>query len=249
MQARLHVSPKENPTTLDMWDSSFGPVIQEAAETNQAILSKYQTSTTDARPNPIMNTTINDRDLPDPDSVREGYLYSYETIEEEEEEDTYDTEESKHDPDDTYHEDSTIQDSVTDTANSATESYADKVKKLRFNLDEQANTFPLEQLGQSHVGNDDDGFLPVESKSTRRAVARQAMQQETQTASASNNSKKRKKNKKKKKESLSAEFCNMISPRGYVQESSSSESSSTDTDPKVSHEEPDFQKGKVEKVD
>ena len=242
--SRLHVSPKENPTTLDMWDSPFGPVIQEAAETNQDILSKYQTSTTDARPNPIMNTTIKDRDLPDPDSVREGYLYSHETIEEEDEEDIYDTEESKHDPDDTYHEDSTIQDSVTDTANSANESYADKVKKLRFNLDEQANTFPLEQLGQSHVGNDDDGFLPVESKNTRRALARQVMQQETQTASAPNNSKKRKK-KKKKKESISAEFCNLISPRGYIQESSSSESSSTDTDPKVSHKEPDFQKGKV----
>ena len=195
-----------------------------------------------------MNTTIKDRDLPDPDSVREGYLYSHETIEEEDEEDIYDTEESKHDPDDTYHEDSTIQDSVTDTANSANESYADKVKKLRFNFNEQANTFPLEQLGQSHVGNDDDGFLTVESKNTRRALARQVMQQETQTASAPNNGKKRKK-KKKKKESISTEFCNLISPRGHIQESSSSESSSTDTDSKVSHKEPDFQKGKVEKVD
>ena len=120
----------------------------------------------------------------------------------------------------------TYQGSVTDTAASAKQSYADKVKSLRFDFidqanTDQANTLQLEQLDHSHVGNADDGFLPVEHKATRRAHARQSKQQEIQPASAptqatsDSKSKKRKnKKKKKKKESVSDSFCSLLSPRG-----------------------------------
>ena len=125
-------------------------------------------------------------------------------------EDHTDSLETVHDSDETYQEESTVADSVANTADYTRDSYAERVKK---------------STKAVHKDTTDDGVTTYESKGTRRRAVK--TQHKGPSSGQKPKSQGPKPKKTSKKDTASQGVCSLFSPRSYIQHSSSSESNST----------------------